>query len=287
MKFNWKKLTINELEKNFNPRKAVSNFSDYIEEYKILGKESRKNIPCILDISYGNNPLQKLDVFGEKSLKNANVHIFIHGGYWRALDKSDHSQLAKPFVENNILYFSINHELCPTVTLSEIVKQVTEAIVWIYNNCKKFGGNKNKITISGHSAGAHLCAMIMENNWDKYNIPKNVIKGAALISGIYQPELVLNLSVNKEIKLSKKEAINNTPKSPKENIPVILTCVGEKEPEGWKEQTKLFSKNIIDSCNCLDFSILENENHFSMMISFSNSEHKFVKKIINMAKNIL
>lgn len=286
MKFNWKNLSLNDLEQNFNPREAVSNFSDYIEEYKILAKKHREELPCILDVNYGDTPLQTLDIFGKNKLKNANVHIFIHGGYWRALDKSDHSQLAKPFVENDILYFSINHDLCPKVTLSEIVKQVTSAIVWIYNNCSKYGGNNSKITISGHSAGAHLCAMILENKWEDYDVPKNIIKGAALISGIYEPELVLNLSVNKEINLTKREAINNSPKYPKENIPIILTCVGKKEPEGWIEQTKLYTKNIINKCDYLDFSILENENHFSMMISFSNSENKFVKKMINMAKII-
>ena len=139
MHYNWKKLSQKELEKNYNPRESVSNFSTYIEKYKNLGKESRKDLPCILDVSYGNSPLQKVDIFGNKNLKNAHVHIFIHGGYWRALDKSDHSQLARPFVTEGILYFSVNHELCPNVSLSDIVQQVTNAIIWIYNNCKKFG----------------------------------------------------------------------------------------------------------------------------------------------------
>lgn len=286
MSIDWQKLSLNELEKNYNPREAVSNFTQYIEDYKILAKKTRQELPCILDINYADSSLQKLDIFRKKNLKDASVHIFIHGGYWRALDKSDHSQLAKPFVENDIIYFSINHDLCPNVSLSEIVKQVTSAIIWIYNNCSKYGGNKNKITISGHSAGAHLCAMMLNIKWEDYNVPANIIKGAALISGIYEPELVLNLSVNEEIKLSKKEAINNTPKCPKEHIPIILTCVGKLEPEGWIEQTRLFTKKIINKCNYLDFSILEDENHFSMMISFSNPENKFVKKIINMAKII-
>lgn len=286
MNLNWRNISLIELEKNFNPREAVSNFSDYIEKYKDLGKKTRKEYPCIIDVSYGKTPLQKLDIFGHKNLKNANVHIFIHGGYWRALDKSEHSQLAKPFIKNNILYFSVNHDLCPNVSLSEIVNQITSAIIWIYNNCKSYGGNQNKITISGHSAGAHLCAMILGSNWEKLNMPKDIIKGAALISGIYEPELVLKLSVNKEINLSKKEAIKNTPKLPKENIPRILICVGEQEPEGWKEQTKIYSRNIINKCSNLDYSILDNENHFSMMISFSKENNKFVKKIINMAQNI-
>ena len=81
MNINWHNFSKKELEDNYNPRVAVSNFSQYIAEYKDLGKVSRESLPCILDVSYGNTPLQKLDIFGKKNLKNSNVHIFIHGGY--------------------------------------------------------------------------------------------------------------------------------------------------------------------------------------------------------------
>ena len=231
MNFNWKNLSKKELENNYNPRKAVADFSKYILEYKSLGQKTREEIPSIIDVSYGGTPLQKLDIFGKKNLNNANVHIFIHGGYWRALDKSDHSQLAIPFVNNDLLYFSINHELCPHVTLSEIVQQIISAIIWVYKNCKRYGGNPNKITISGHSAGAHLCSMAI-------------------------------------------------------NTPYILTCVGSNETTGWIDQTKIYTKKIINNYDNVDFSILENENHFSLMISLADSKNKFVKKMIYMAKNI-
>lgn len=286
MNFNWKNLSKEELENNYNPRKAVSNFSKYIREYKTLGQKSREELPCMLNVSYGDTPLQKLDIFGKKKLNNANVHIFIHGGYWRALDKSDHSQLATPFVNEDLLYFSINHELCPNVTLSEIVQQITSAIIWVYKNCKNYGGNPNKITISGHSAGAHLCSMAINTEWSKFNIPNDIIKGAVLISGIYEPEIVLNLSVNEEINLSKKEALKNTPSFLNINNPHILTCVGNGETKGWIDQTKIYTKKIIDNCDNVDFSTLQNENHFSLMISLADSKNKFVKKMINMAKNI-
>jgi len=286
MNFNWKNLSKKELENNYNPRKAVADFSKYILEYKTLGQKSRKELPCILDVSYGDTPLQKLDIFGKKNLNNANVHIFIHGGYWRALDKSDHSQLAIPFVNNDLLYFSINHELCPHVTLSEIVQQIISAIIWVYKNCKKYGGNPNKITISGHSAGAHLCSMAINTEWSKFNVPNDIIKGTVLISGIYEPEIVLNLSVNEEINLSKKEALKNTPSSLNINNPHILTCVGRSETKGWIDQTKIYTKKIINNYDNVDFSILENENHFSLMISLADSKNQFVKKMIYMTKNI-
>ena len=131
------------------------------------------------------------------------------------------------------------------MTLSEIVTQITSAIIWVHKNCKKYGGNPNKITISGHSAGAHLCSMAINTDWRKFNIPNDIIKGAVLISGIYEPEIVLNLSVNEEIKLSKKEALKNTPSTLKINVPHIITCVGGNETKGWIDQTKRYTKKII------------------------------------------
>ena len=285
MNFNWKKLSINDLEKNYNPREAVFNFSDYIEKYKTLGKEFRKKLPCILDVSYGDTPLQKLDIFGKKTLKNASVHIFIHGGYWRALDKSDHSQLANPFVENNILYFSINHDLCPAVTLSEIIQQVNSAIIWIYNNCKNYGGDKNKITISGHSAGAHLCAMILENNWKNYYLPPDIIKGAALISGIFDLKIVRQISVNEDIKLTDIEVkeLSTINKMPNFNLPLIV-AYGEKEPKGWKEQSLEYKKNLINNKFQVSEILCKADNHFSLIDTLADEESTICKSIISLAK---
>ena len=172
------------------------------------------------------------------------------------------------------------------MTLSEIVQQITSAIIWVHKNCKKYGGNPNKITISGHSAGAHLCSMAINIDWSKFNIPNDIIKGAVLISGIYEPEIVLNLSVNEEIKLSKKEALKNTPSTLNINVPHIITCVGGSETKGWIDQTKRYTKKIINYCNNIDYAILQNENHFSLIISLAEPENRFVKKMIYMAKNI-
>ena len=123
-KLDWRNLSSDELESNFNPRIAVPDFASYLEEAQKKASEARKYIPGKIDISYGSHPIQKLDAFYKDKLNNAPIHIFFHGGYWRALDKSDHSHLAIPFVENDCLYFCGNYALCPSVTLSEIYSQV-------------------------------------------------------------------------------------------------------------------------------------------------------------------
>ena len=105
MDSNWQNLSSKEIEENFNPRIAVPNFNTYIEEAQKKAEIARENLPNILNISYGDHQLQTLDIFCKNKLKKAPVHIFIHGGYWRALDKSDHSHLALPFVISALYFF--------------------------------------------------------------------------------------------------------------------------------------------------------------------------------------
>ena len=280
MPSNWNNFTSEKIEKHFNPRIAVPNFEQYVIEAQLKAKAARKNIPNYLDIPYGKHELQKLDIFCKHNLKNAPIHIFIHGGYWRALDKSDHSHLAKPFVDKGCLYISLNYGLCPNISLSEITNHVKQAIVWIYKNCQAYGGNPNNINISGHSAGAHLCAMMLNFDWIKLNLPKDILKSTFLISGIYEPEVVLKLSLNSEIKLTNKEAINNTPIPNKNYLSKLFFSVGEKEPNEWIKQTKRYAKLSLDYNNTVNFKILKNQNHFSILNMLSDNKSKYTKRMV-------
>ncbi len=284
MSLNWKNFTTDQIERHFNPRIAVPNFEKYIVEAQQKAKSTRVKYSNYIDIPYGEHELQKLDIFCKSKLKNAPVHIFIHGGYWRALDKSDHSHLAEPFINNNCLYISINYGLCPYVRLTEITKQIKELLIWVYKNCHIYGGNPNNINISGHSAGAHLAAMILNSNWEKLNLPANIIKSAFLVSGIYEPEVVLKLSLNKDIGLTKEEANNNTPVPCSYSTKLFLS-VGDKEPNAWIEQTKRYSKLLIDHDNIVNFTLLKSQNHFSILNILSDSNSKYVNRMIEVTCN--
>ena len=284
MSLDWRNFTSNEIEKNFNPRIAVPDFDNYIEEAQNKAGLARTNLAGKLDVEYGKHPMQKLDVFASQNIEKAPVHIFIHGGYWRALDKSDHSHLATPFVENGCIYFILNYGLCPNVKLSQINDQIHSSLKWIYENCSNYGGNPENINISGHSAGAHLCAMLINTNWKNRNLPHDIIKSAYLISGIYEPEVVLKLSLNEEIGLNKQEAENNTPIPTSKVNSKIFLSVGDIEPSGWIEQTKIYAHKLKEKGNTVNFQILKNENHFSILNVLSDSDNKFTKKMITVTK---
>ena len=214
------------------------------------------------------------------------IHIFIHGGYWRALDKSYHSHMALPFIKNNICFFNINYELCPKVKLTDIKNQIIKAILWIHKNAKKFGGDNNNIVLSGHSAGAHLVSMMLSVNWIKYNINPNIFKGIALISGIYNTEIVPDLKVNDEIRLSNIEAIRNNPfrLKPKLNTKAIISY-GNKEPLLWQKQSKKFLKFLNNNNFQCKEIISKNDNHFSLIDTLGNFNNKLVKEIISLSLN--
>jgi arylformamidase len=257
-----------------------------LEDSLSKSKNVKKQTHIYENIAYGKGPLQKLDIFGKSDKdKLKPLHIFIHGGYWRALDKDYHAHMSVPFNKNNILFFNINYDLCPKVTLSEICDQTIEAIIWIFNNSKNYGGNNKKISISGHSAGAHLVSYLLSIDWSIYDLPKNVFQGAALISGIYNLKIVQKISVNKELNLSNKEVQEKTTlnKLPTFKIPLFISY-GENEPEGWKHQS-------ISYCNFLTkndykYKVIpsKGDNHFTLIDTLANENSNICKEIIKLSK---
>tara|TARA_Y100001970_G_C14250065_1_gene871157 strand:+ start:2847 stop:3755 length:909 start_codon:yes stop_codon:yes gene_type:complete len=274
---------IEEIEKSFNPRLSVPNFEMYLEKSKKKAALAKKKLFGKINLRYGNSALQTLDVYYNNNF-NLPIHIFIHGGYWRALDKSFHTHMALPFVKKKICFFNINYGLCPSVKLSEIKNQIIECIVWIHRNAKRFNANSENIILSGHSAGAHLASLMLSVNWKKYGINKNFLKGVVLISGIYDTEIVVKLNINKEIGLSIKEARNNNPlrKKPKLITPAIISY-GGKEPIKWKEQSTNYMNFLNQNgFNCKEISC-KKDNHFSLIDTLASNKSKIVKEMIQLS----
>ena len=278
----WKNLNKIEKEKYLNPKAAVKEHTQLQKKATHEAKMFRETyLKSYLDISYGNGQKQKLDIFIPSNVKNCPVQVYYHGGYWIGRDKYDHSHLAKPAIKNNIIHVSVNYDLCPNVKLDAIVKQTQESINWIYKNINKYGGNKNKINIVGHSAGAHLVAMILTKKYKYFS--SGFINSAILISGIYQPEITKYISINSIIRIDKKTSeITNVYNYKIKNKSRVLVIVGEKEPNAWinlsKDITKWLSQNDIK----YNFLLAKNLNHFTMVKALSKVNSEVSKATIAM-----
>ena len=284
MKNKWQNMSDDERELAYNPKTSVLDHEEYqnlatCSALKFRNSQQNKH----LNIRYGKRKKQKLDIFLPKFPKHSPVQVYFHGGYWVSRDKYDHSHLALSSINNNIIHVSVNYDLCPDVPLNIIVEESLECINWVINNIRSYGGNPFNINLVGHSAGAHLVAMIL--NKHKTSIDFN-INSAVLISGIYNPIITKYLKVNEKIKITEKVIkltnVFNYNLSIRTNI---LVVIGELEPKEWAELSKEYIIWLKEYDIITSLYIAKGLNHFSIIKSLANPKSILSKKLINLAKN--
>jgi len=181
------------LDVQYNNRARIPEHPQIFARWAESSKLARERLKSTLDIRYGDQPGETLDVFPAAKAV-APVLVFIHGGYWRSLDKTDHSFIAPAFVEAGATVVVPNYALCPSVTIETIALQMTRALAWVWRNPGVHSGDPNRIAVAGHSAGGHLAAMMLSCRWKDVgdDLPPKLVPGALSISGLYDLEPIRN-----------------------------------------------------------------------------------------------
>ncbi len=125
------------------------------------------------------NERQMLDVYAPTNGKNLPVVLWIHGGGWRAGDKSSVQKKPQAFSDKGFVFVATNYRFVPEVTVKEMTGDIAKAIRWIHDHAQEYGGDPKSIIVMGHSAGAHLAALVCTD--DRYlkaeGLPLSIIKG--------------------------------------------------------------------------------------------------------------
>jgi len=239
-----------ELESNYNPRVAVADLQSALDS---LSRESRQAASALEgqchsehDLRYGPGPLETLDLYRPLELEGpAPLAIFVHGGYWRAMDKSDHTFVVPPLLALGAVVANINYDLAPAVTLDEMSAQVVRAVRYCHAHSEAWGADPSRLVLIGHSAGAHLSARVLNMPADSKGLAANWVAGLAAISGIYEPQIVLGISVNQEAQVTEEVAIRNDclQQAPAGDA-LVMAWAGADEPAGWIVQTVLSSETV-------------------------------------------
>ena len=158
-----------KVDAQYKVRDVVPDFQTFLDRWAAASLWARANLRGHLNIQYGPSAEETLDVFlPHAQTHTAPVQILIHGGYWRALSKDDFSFLAAAIVPASAVAIVINYALCPAVTLDRIVDQCRRALVWTSRNAATYGGDSGRLHVTGHSAGAHLAAMLAATDWSRF-----------------------------------------------------------------------------------------------------------------------
>jgi len=250
--------TQEELDLEYDMRRRCPHFAETFKNLEPYNERMRNNFVCKLDVHFGDSKLQTLDIWQGRG--GSPILLFIHGGYWKAFDKNMFQFVAERFVEKGVCVVLNNYDLCPSVTMSEIVSQNRNALKWVYDNAAQIGGDPGRIHVTGHSAGGHLTGMLMATNWTDYNLPYDIINGTVPISGLFDLEPLRVSYLNTDLYMSPEESMLN---SPFHNVPTwmppTVVAVGGGETNEFKRQSRIYT----DKCREKGFEVsyLEVGNH--------------------------
>ncbi len=266
-----------DIERQFNPRAWAT---DVEAQHALRGKLSaaaRARLKGEFNVAYGDSPRQALDIYHADEQANegpAPIVVYLHGGYWRVGEKEKQAVLAGPLVEAGFPVVMLGTDLCPAVTLDTIVAQVMRGIVWAAQNAKRIGSDGRRIYLYGHSAGAHLAALGLAEDWTRHGLAADLICGATLVSGIYDIEPVLHISVNDLIKLTADRVNALSPQfhPPRHSVPLVLAA-GAGEAPGWVAQTHDYA-TLCERAGCkVEVIVVPHEGHFSTIPLQADAGH--------------
>lgn len=275
----WRDYDSAELERQYDARGSVCDFDAEIARYREMSAQSHADCTVIADLAYGANTAERIDYFPAGT--NAPVLVFIHGGYWRLLGRSDSAFMAGALARHGISTAVVEYTLAPAASLVQIVSEVKRSMGWIYANIRQYGGDPDNLVICGSSAGAHLSAMVMATDWEtEFGLPKQILRGAFLLSGLYDLEPLIHCRPNEWLNLDIESARRNSPQVLHLNAEIKTQVYwGGAETDEFKRQSQAFLEKLQSTGAEAIGAEIADRNHFDIVTDLGNPSRHIFKQL--------
>ena len=251
----------------FNVSEIIPNFDDQFIDCRESSNATRRTLRSQLDVPYGVEPRQRLDLFfppGDAT--GLPIHLFIHGGYWRAQVKEDYVFVADGITALGAIAAVVEYTLLPGIRMAEQVHQIREAARWLADNAASFGGDGNRLTASGHSAGGHLVTYLAARAPHERAFPSTAIRAVMPISGIFDLRPISTSYLQPELHLTDEEIAHW---SPIEAIPSTEThfelVIGHKETRPFHQQQQDYAFVLSRHGARVERRTMAGEDHMSVL----------------------
>jgi len=273
-----------EIDREYDAAAAVPESAAIIGRWIERSAAVRARLPCRLGLKYGPTRAEYLDLF--PAGPGAPLHLFFHGGYWRRFSARDFSFVAEPLVREGVAVGIVNYALCPEVTIDEIVRQARAATAWAFREARALGCDPLRLTVSGHSAGGHLVAMLAATDWPRdYDLPADLVKAGLALSGLFDLRPFRWSYLQPALQLTCDQIARNSPilELP-QTSPPLLVAVGAAESAEFRRQSRDY--HAARSARGLPSTLLEVEgaHHFSVLDASADPGHPLFGRLLELAR---
>jgi arylformamidase len=268
----WMNLDQHELDEaydqsvySFNQRHVLERRSERSKlVLGVIGKPDR--------VAYGPAEIERVDIYRTKR-PNAPVMIFLHGGAWRRGSSVQEAYLAEPFVMAGAHHINVEFNNVDETKgdLLPMVDQCRRAVAWVYKNARSFGGDPDRLYLSGFSSGGHLGGCMLITDWSKFGVPRDVLKGAVLGSGMYDLKPVRLSKRSNYVKFTDEmeQQLSAMRHLDKIHTPVVL-ATGTLETPEFQRQSRDFAAALKAAGKPVELIVGRAHNHFEMGESLGN-----------------
>lgn len=267
------------LDAQYDQRTLVPDIESYVTRWREESERLRRVLDCHCDVAYGDDPVERLDFF-PSGQDGSPIVAFIHGGAWTRQSRSESAYPAAAVVESGACFAVIGSARVPGVCLETQVDQNLRAIAWLYRHAAALGGDPRRIYLVGHSSGGHITGLAITEDWTRFDMPAEAIKGAMAVSGIYDLEPVRLSARNDYLGLDAERARAMSPihRVARAGCPLVIAW-GGRELEEFQRQSREFAdawKAGGHECTAL---ALQGCNHFDLTYELMTPQGRLMPRL--------
>jgi arylformamidase len=250
----------------------ASNREQLYRRWDALSERVRAQFGAPERFSYGATPAEYLDVF-RTTQPNAPLIVYVHGGAWRTNPATRFAFLGEPFVAAGAHYVVVEFAGVEALDgdLRPVVHQVRSAIAWLYANASRFGGDRERMVVVGHSSGAHLTSCLLTTDWSAFGVPDDVIASAICCSGMYDlvPVSLSKRSAYVRFDDAVVDAFSACRHIDRITVPVTVAYGTDESPE-FQRQNREFAAALAAAGKDVQLLVATGYNHFEIVETLGN-----------------